>query len=287
MSTPITAGTAALVREYYQKQGVNARASLVKATLINGAKDLGYGFPSRDQGWGRVDVANAVLPVNPKKANYDNESVTLSTGQLKEYAVDVASSGVPLKVTLAWSDYPASTSAAKALVNDLDLVVISPSGAEYHGNDFAAPYNDTFDRNNNVENVFINAPEVGTYRIRVQAYNVPQGPQRYGLVYSGDFRASTPPADTVPPKVDVAAPASGSTVSGTVNVQVKATDNVAVGKVDFYVDGVYQGPDTAAPYAFVWDTTSASNGSHQIYARAYDTSGNAGASGILTVVVSN
>lgn len=35
----------------------------------------------------------------------------------------VAATGGPLTVTLVWHDYPASTSAAKALVNDLDLSV--------------------------------------------------------------------------------------------------------------------------------------------------------------------
>lgn len=35
----------------------------------------------------------------------------------------VAATGGPITVTLVWHDYPASTSAAKALVNDLDLSV--------------------------------------------------------------------------------------------------------------------------------------------------------------------
>ena len=35
----------------------------------------------------------------------------------------------PIKVTLTWTDYPASATAARALVNDLDLSVIEPLNA--------------------------------------------------------------------------------------------------------------------------------------------------------------
>ena len=35
----------------------------------------------------------------------------------------------PIKVTLTWTDYPASATAARALVNDLDLSVVEPLNA--------------------------------------------------------------------------------------------------------------------------------------------------------------
>ena len=45
----------------------------------------------------------------------------LSTGQTHQYCVK--GTGGPLTVTLVWHDYPATLSASKALVNDLDLTV--------------------------------------------------------------------------------------------------------------------------------------------------------------------
>jgi large repetitive protein len=57
-------------------------------------------------------------------------------------------------------------------------------------------------------------------------------------------------------------------------------------KVDFYIDGVLKSTDTSAPYAFAWDTTTSSNGSHTVRATATDAAGNA-ASATNTVTVAN
>ena len=99
----------------------------------------------------------------------------------------------------------------------------------------------------------------------------------------------TPPAgDTTPPTTAITAPAAGSQVSGSVAVSATATDNVAVAGVTFRVDGVAAGAeDTTAPYAYTWNTVSASNGSHALTAVARDTAGNLRTSAVVTVQVSN
>ena len=103
--------------------------------------------------------------------------------------------GGPLRVTLAWTDYPGSTTAAKALVNDLDLEVITPKGVHYYGNqdlyiNGGDPYScrrgGQWDQCNNVEGIIIPDAPYGTYTIKVSAYNVGQGPQPFALVASGD-----------------------------------------------------------------------------------------------------
>ncbi len=58
-------------------------------------------------------------------------------------------------------------------------------------------------------------------------------------------------------------------------------------RVDFYVDGVFAGGDTSAPYAYSWDTTGAGNGTHTLTTKAYDTSNNMGESAAVPVTVSN
>ncbi|MFP5246785.1 MAG: Ig-like domain-containing protein, partial [Thermoanaerobaculia bacterium] len=95
------------------------------------------------------------------------------------------------------------------------------------------------------------------------------------------------PADTTAPATSITAPAAGATLSGTASVTASATDNVGVTKVEFYVDNVLQSTDTSAPYAWSWNTTTASNGLHTITSKAYDAAGNVGTSAGVTVTVNN
>jgi hypothetical protein len=53
----------------------------------------------------------------------------LQTGETDTYAFTMSHPDRSLRVTLAWSDYPGSPSAAGGLVNDLDLVVTAPDAS--------------------------------------------------------------------------------------------------------------------------------------------------------------
>ncbi|MCC7354652.1 MAG: hypothetical protein IT330_12970, partial [Anaerolineae bacterium] len=99
-----------------------------------------------------------------------------------QYETSVPGGKNPFRVTLAWTDYPATAYTGKALVNDLDLEVIAPDGARYYGNGGAGP-----DRTNNVETVWLEDALAGDWQVRVYAANVPhpQYPQPYALVASG------------------------------------------------------------------------------------------------------
>ncbi|MDP2672119.1 MAG: S8 family serine peptidase [Candidatus Daviesbacteria bacterium] len=100
--------------------------------------------------------------------------------------------------------------------------------------------------------------------------------------------STAPPPDTTAPTVSITAPSSGSTVSGPVDINVDASDNVGVTKVDFYVDGVLLGSDISSPYVASLDTISLVNGSsHNISAKAYDLANNVGTSSTVTVTVNN
>lgn len=69
--------------------------------------------------------------------------------------------------------------------------------------------------------------------------------------------------------VTITSPSDGSTVSGTVNVNVSATSTAGIAKVEFLVNGVVQDARTTAPFTFLW-STSGMNGSRSLTARAYD-----------------
>jgi subtilisin family serine protease len=194
MANPLAAGAATLVRQYYGDiRSHTPSAALVKATLINGATEMRGQYtpseagriPNNDQGWGRVNLKESLFPSSKRIEfvdNYEDISYSLSTGESKSFTYSVEDNTVQLKVTLAWADYP-----GPELQNDLDLIVTSPSGKEYHGNCFP-PYDGPFDRTNNVECIFIDLPETGTYRIEVYAHNIPEGPQDFALVISGGIK---------------------------------------------------------------------------------------------------
>jgi hypothetical protein len=96
-----------------------------------------------------------------------------------------------------------------------------------------------------------------------------------------------PPPDTTPPSVSISSPAAGVTVSGTTTISASASDNVGVTRVEFLVDGVLLSSDTSSPYSASWNTTSATNASHSLTARAFDAANNQTASAAVSVTVSN
>src|SRR5206468_2891088 len=94
--------------------------------------------------------------------------------------------------------------------------------------------------------------------------------------------------DMTPPTVAITAPANGATVAGAVTVSATASDNVGVVGVQFKLDGANLGAEvTAAPYAFLWNTTGATNGSHSVTAVARDAAGNTAATAAVSVTVDN
>jgi chitodextrinase len=96
---------------------------------------------------------------------------------------------------------------------------------------------------------------------------------------------TAPCGDTTPPTVSITAPASGSTVSGTVAVDAAASDNVGVVGVQFKLDGQNLGAEvTAAPYGTSW-SADASSGTHVLTAVARDAAGNTATSAPVTVTV--
>jgi chitodextrinase len=92
--------------------------------------------------------------------------------------------------------------------------------------------------------------------------------------------------DTTSPTVDLTSPQNAATVSGSTDLIATATDNVAVTKVDFLVNGVLAATDTNSPYSYTWDTTKVANGSVNLTAKAYDAAGNT-ATDTAQVTVSN
>jgi PKD repeat protein len=91
----------------------------------------------------------------------------------------------------------------------------------------------------------------------------------YGLVNAYDALQYT--TGDSPPTCIITSPSDGATVSGIIDIDVTATDDVGVEKVDFFVNGGLLGSDYTSPYSISWDTTIETDGPYTITATAFDT----------------
>ena len=93
-------------------------------------------------------------------------------------------------------------------------------------------------------------------------------------------------SDTQAPTVAISSP-TGGTVSGIVPVNVSASDNVGVTRVDLLVNGTLLATDTTSPYSFSWDSTTVADGGATLVGRAYDAAGNSKNSTTVSLNVAN
>ncbi|MEM7350943.1 MAG: S8 family serine peptidase [Acidobacteriota bacterium] len=198
--------------------GFDPSAALIKATLLNGAWDVAPGqygvgptrevppawdggdLPNHAEGYGRVDLEAALFPGSghgqdpAREMEIHDIAPGLTTGQIDNYTLPVASSADPLVITLVWTDPHAALGAGAKLVNDLDLAVVSPSGTPYFPNGVDRTVG-VADRTNNVEQTTISTPEVGNWTVDVGGWSVPGNGlagttvQPYALVISGVLAA--------------------------------------------------------------------------------------------------
>ena len=172
MATPLVAGAVALVREWLVDRcgftNETPSAALMKAVVTGGAK--GASVPNNDQGWGRVDLEEALFPSNRAVKLVDR--IPFDSGKTFTYLVETTNAA-PLDVQLVWIDSPASSGSRQSLarlVNDLDLTVSAvTNGSEqvWLGNGGVVP-----DRLNTAESVRIAVAPTAAYRISVCCTNI-------------------------------------------------------------------------------------------------------------------
>lgn len=121
----------------------------------------------------------------------------------------------------------------------------------------------------------------GNYSLMAKAYDAAGNVGQSGTVSVNVVN------DTTSPAVSVTAPTNNATVSGNVTITASASDNVGVSKVEFYENGVLLSATNVSPYSYSWNTISVANGSYTLTAKAFDSAGNVGQSGNVTVTVNN
>jgi hypothetical protein len=253
MAAPTVAGLAALVREFFTAgfhasgtrspgAGMVPSGSLLKAILIDGA--VGTAAPAEadfDSGFGRVLLSGTLpFPGSGFALRVDDHREGLLTGEVVTRAWDV-SAGVPLRVTLVWTDHPAALNSPQARVNSLRLELTDPAGVTWFqtidgatglprqtSDPQAVP--DTL----NVENrIVFESPAAGRWIARVIGVDVPMGPQPFALVARGALTDCPAPASPGVPALQSPAPnqveVSWNAVPGTVHYRVQHSQSACPG----------------------------------------------------------
>ena len=191
MSTPATAGVVALMMEAWSRHPNldPPTPAQIKALLVTGATDQGMAGPDYTYGFGLVDAQATVDIVN----RYGFEAGEVDDGGQWSHDFAVVSGTADLKVSIAWADPPAAPLAAQTLVNDLDLTLVSPTGTTYQPYclDPDLPANLAVVGRNSidvVEQVYVAEPETGLWQIVVDGYDVPIGPQTFGVASTVSLR---------------------------------------------------------------------------------------------------
>jgi hypothetical protein len=173
---------------HFKGNAFEPTGSLIKATLINSGRDMvgEPGFPGDREGWGAITLNDALQFDGSShelwvKDVRHGDSGLYQANEADTYTLKVEDDSQPLKVTLVWAD-PAGAGGEANIVNNLDLVVQAPNTLPYpfsifRGNNInsetgVSQPGGSADSVNNVEQVIIDAPQVGEWTVRTVASGI-------------------------------------------------------------------------------------------------------------------
>lgn len=188
-AAPGICGVMAQLHHAYQdlNSGAIGPSALLKATLLVTANDLGNDGPDFIYGWGKVNGLRAVQLL--EDGHHFTDSLT--QGNINTHIINIPAGVQRANVMIYWADPAASTSAATALVNDLDATITNGSNTYLpwlldptpNATTLALPAGKGADHLNNVEEIAIDNPTAGAYTLTVAGTAVPMGVQQYYVVY--------------------------------------------------------------------------------------------------------
>jgi len=193
MASPTVCGLCALILQDFKVQFPDdplPRNATLKVLLAHNAVDLGNTGPDYIYGYGSVRGRDTIDFM--RTGTFLEDALDQSEDRL--YLVHVLPGTGSLKVTMAWDDPPGAVNTIPELVNDLDLIAISPAGETTHypwtldpDSPGSSAVRTQPDRINNIEQVAVDNPEPGTWAIRVNGYSVPSGPQVFSIAATPDM----------------------------------------------------------------------------------------------------
>ncbi|HRO42193.1 MAG TPA: S8 family serine peptidase [Flavipsychrobacter sp.] len=190
MSCPGVAGTVAQLYHAYKSlnNGANPPSALIKAAVLNTGDDIGNPGPDYKHGYGRINARRALGILQNNQYLLDS----ISQGATKTHTISVPSNVAELRVMIYWHDKEATAGVSKALVNNINMSVATPSSSIVNPWVLNPTPNATvlnsnavqgIDTLNNVEQVTIPNPATGNYTVNVNGFAIPTGPQKYVVVY--------------------------------------------------------------------------------------------------------
>jgi hypothetical protein len=191
----------------------------------------------------------------------------------------------------SWSNYGSYVDLSAPGENILTLQG-SSSYASWNGTSFSSPItsgvaalmaaaNPALSNASIVDLLLKNCDDIGA-----AGYDVYFGNGRVNANRAVAAALATVQADTTAPTLTISSPSDGSVVSGLVGINVSATDNTGVSRIELYLDGVLFAQSNSASATFSWDTLNSTDGTHSLEARAYDAANNVG-SKFISVEVRN
>ncbi|WLI91611.1 S8 family serine peptidase [Massilia sp. R2A-15] len=247
-ASPVAAGVAALM----MAANPALDGAKIEQALYSTAVDLGPAGRDANFGYGRVNAAaavNAVRTAPPPPAD-----TQAPTSAITSPAASSTVSGI-VTVNVAASDNVG-----------VDHVELKANGTVV-GTDSASPF--SFSWNSaNVAN--------GMNTLVATAFDKAGNATASAPVAVNVANTTTPPAkDTTPPVVKIDNPTAG-TVSGTVSVNVSASDNSGAAGISesLYIDNALVATGKGGALAYSWRTSRAATGAHTIKAVAKDAAGN-------------
>jgi PKD repeat protein len=185
---PSVAGTVTQIYHAYKtlNGGQNPQSGLIKACILNSGDDLGNAGPDYKHGWGQINALRAVRTLEQNRYLVDS----VSQGQTRTHTINIPANTYEVRVMVYWTDFPGNPSANKALVNDLNIQLTAGSvynpwvlDATPNATNLNTPATRGIDDLNNMEQVTLTNPPSGNATLSVNGFAVPQGPQRYWVVY--------------------------------------------------------------------------------------------------------
>ncbi len=191
MAAPHVTGVLAKMKEWAPE----LHSEIMKANLINTAIPIKANSSNGLAGYANTQVGYGLVNGFSITDYYSGESSRLlfAEGWINEndsplyddYSISVPASAKKLAVTLVYNDQEGEESDGDALIDDMDLILISPTGTTYTGWTYLPP-----DLNESpIEKMVIENPPSGNWTVRVQFTDSPgfnnlliYAEQRYGLV---------------------------------------------------------------------------------------------------------
>ncbi len=101
--------------------------------------------------------------------------------------------------------------------------------------------------------------------------------------YSNVVSATTLAPDAIAPTATITSPQNGQTYTDTVTVNVDATDNIGIARVELWKNGALAATDTSAPYSFNQNIAVQAATTISYIAKAFDAANNSGSSAAVSI----